>query len=165
MNTVILGNFISLLGCLVMVLIGFLQKKKHILAAQCFQFGLLGLANLILGATSGFVSGVVGIVRNLYFSSRKSTTTLKILFIAVQVLLSLPFVGNGLVDWLPVFAAVLFTWFIDSRSEIVIKLSIILAQVFWMIFDLYYHNFTAMAFDIFTILSNLAGILMIKKQK
>ena len=44
MNTVILGNLISLAGCLLMVLIGFLRKKSHILTAQCFQFGLLGLA-------------------------------------------------------------------------------------------------------------------------
>lgn len=165
MNTIILGNFISLLGCLLMVSIGFLKKKQHILVAQCFQFGLLGLANLILGATSGFISGVVGVTRNIYFSNRSSTTRMKILFIAVQVILSLPFVGNGLVDWLPVFAAVLFTWFIDAKSEIVIKVSIIVAQIFWLLFDLYYHNYTAMAFDIFTIASNFIGILMIRKQK
>lgn len=165
MNTVILGNFISLLGCLLMVAIGFLRKKSHILTAQCFQFGLLGLANLILGATSGFISGVVGITRNLVFSKVKSTLFLKVLFIVVQIVLSLPFVGNGLVDWLPIFAAVLFTWCIDTRSEITLKVCIIAAQVFWMIFDLYYRNFTAMAFDIFTILSNLYGIFLVKKHK
>lgn len=165
MNPILIGNFISLLGCLLMVVIGFLKKKQHILAAQCFQFGLLGLANLILGATSGFVSGVVGITRNLYFSYRKSSTGMKVLFIAVQVLLSLPFVGNGLVDWLPVCAAVLFTWCIDTKNEVVLKIYIIVAQLFWMFFDLYYHNYTAMAFDIFTMLSNFTGIIMIKKQK
>ena len=165
MNTLVLGNFISLLGCFLMVVIGFLKKKSHILTAQCFQFGLLGLANLILGATSGFISGVVGITRNLVFSRVKSTQFLKVLFIAVQVVLSLPYVGNGLVDWLPVCAAVLFTWCIDTKSEIVLKVYIILAQVFWMVFDLYYRNYTAMAFDIFTVLSNLYGIYMIKKQK
>ena len=165
MNTILIGNFISLLGCLLMVVIGFLRKKQHILAAQCFQFGLLGLANLILGATSGFVSGVVGIIRNLYFSYRKSSTLMKVLFIAVQVVLSLPFVGNGLVDWFPVFAAVLFTWCIDTKSEVVLKIYIIIAQLFWMFFDLYYHNYTAMAFDIFTMLSNFAGIILVKKSK
>ena len=90
MNTFLLGNFISLLGCFLMVVIGFLRKKSHILTAQCFQFGLLGLANLILGAASGFISGVVGITRNLVFSKVKSTLWLKIFFIALQVLLSLP---------------------------------------------------------------------------
>lgn len=164
MNTIILGNFISLLGCLMMVAIGFLRKKSHILTAQCFQFGLLGLANLILGATSGFISGVVGITRNLVFSRVKSTLSLKLFFIAAQVVLSLPFAGNGLVDWFPVFAAVLFTWCIDTRSEVVLKVYIIAAQVFWMVFDLYYQNYTAMAFDIFTVLSNTIGIFMIKKR-
>lgn len=165
MNTVLLGNFISLLGCLLMVVIGFLRKKSHILTAQCFQFGLLGLANLILGATSGFISGVVGITRNLVFSKRKSTLFLKVFFVTVQVALSLPFVENGLIDWFPIFAAVLFTWCIDTRSEVVLKVCIIAAQLFWMIFDLYYRNFTAMAFDIFTILSNLIGIFMVKKSR
>lgn len=165
MNTILLGNFISLLGCLLMVAIGFLRKKSHILTAQCFQFGLLGLANLVMGATSGFISGVVGITRNLYFSKRKSTLLMKILFIAVQVALSLPFMGSGLLEWLPIFAAVLFTWCIDTKSEIVLKLCIIVAQLFWMIYDLNYRNYTAMAFDIFTVLSNLIGIFMVKKHK
>lgn len=165
MNTLLIGNFISLLGCLTMVGIGFLRKKSHILTAQCFQFGFLGLANLILGATSGFVSGVVGITRNLVFSKVKSTQFLKFLFIGIQIVLSLPFVGNGLIDWFPVFAAVLFTWCIDTKSEVVLKLYIIAAQVFWMVFDLYYRNYTAMAFDIFTMLSNLYGIFLIKKHK
>ena len=165
MNIVILGNLISLAGCLLMVAIGFLRKKEHILAAQCFQFGLLGLANLILGATSGFISGVVGVIRNLVFSKRKSTLLLKCLFVAVQIALSLPFLESGLVDWLPIFAAVLFTWCIDTRSEIKLKAAIILAQFFWLIFDLHYRNFTAMAFDAFTILSNLTGIFLVKKQK
>lgn len=68
-------------------------------------------------------------------------------------------------DWLPVLAAVLFTWCIDTRSETALKIYIILAQIFRMIFDLYYRNFTAMAFDIFTVLSNLYGVFLIKKGK
>ena len=165
MNTVILGNLISLAGCLLMVLIDFLRKKSHILTAQCFQFGLLGLANLILGATSGFISGIVGITRNLVFSKVKSTLWLKILFIAVQVALSLPFVGNGLIDFFPIFAAVLVTWCINTRSEVVLKVFIIFAQVFWLIFDFYYQNFTAMTFDAFTVISNLIGIFLVKKSR
>ena len=165
MNTLILGNLISFLGCLLMVSIGFLRKKSHILTAQCFQFGLLGLANLILGATSGFISGIVGITRNLVFSKVKSTLFLKIFFIVLQIALSLPFIGNGVIDLFPILAAVLFTWCIDTRSEVVLKTYIILAQLIWLFFDLYYRNFTAMAFDAFTVLSNLIGIILVRRQK
>ena len=39
MNTLLLGNAISMIGCLIMVAIGFLKKKKQILVAQSFQCG------------------------------------------------------------------------------------------------------------------------------
>ena len=64
MNTIILGNIIALFGSIVMVMIGFLKKKEQIIIAQCIQCGFIGLANLVLGGISGFVTNCFTILRN-----------------------------------------------------------------------------------------------------
>lgn len=161
-NPILIGNLVSLVGCILMVLAGFLKNRKTILTVQCFQFGFLGTANLILGGVTGFVSGIISILRNLVFFNGRKSTLLKVIFISVQVLLSLNHL-HGLIEWFPIFSAVLYTWFLDSDNAAVIKGSIMGAQVLWLVYDLIYQNYTAALFDAFTIISNFIGILMLKK--
>ena len=89
MNTLLLGNSIAFMGCLIMVGVGFLQKKTHILIAQCVQCSLMGLSNLVLGGISGFICNYISIVRNLVFVKYPATKTLKLTFIGLQILLNL----------------------------------------------------------------------------
>lgn len=77
MNLLLIGNAISMIGCLIMVLIGFLKKKNHILIAQCVQCLFMGVGNLALGGVSGFICNIVTILRNLVFVKFKNTTFLK----------------------------------------------------------------------------------------
>lgn len=159
----LLGNLASLIGCLMMVLIGFIKKKERILLAQCLQFGFLGLGNLLLGATAGFISGVVSVTRNLVFYRVKGTAGLKLGFIAVQVLLTAMTWNGTLIECMPVLAAVLLTWFLDTKSDVQFKVVIIAVQVIWGIYDWHYANYVAFTADILTVLSNFIGIVMIRK--
>ena len=162
---VILGNLVSMLGCVLMVAIGFVRDRRRVVALQCFQFGFLGLGNLILGAFSGFVSGMVSIVRNLIFPRARSSLGLKLAFIAAQVALTLLAGWAGPISLLPLGAGILFTWFIDTKSDAQLKWVIILAQILWGIYDLHYRNYVTLAFDIMTITSNLAGIVMLRREE
>ncbi len=162
MPIVLIGNIISLLGCTLMVLIGFIREKRKILYTQCIQFTLQGAANLILGGTSGFIANIVSIVRNICFSKWKCTIWLKIGFIVLQILLSISSIMNeGALAILPIAAAVLFTWFIDTKSEVTLKIVIISTQIFWLIYDFIHLNYVAVCFDCFTMVSNIIGIFMI----
>ena len=163
MNMMVIGNLVSLAGCLLMVAVGFIRKKSHILAAQCVQFGFMGFGNLLLGGTSGFISNMVGIARNLVFAKFRTTTALKIFFILLQLLLSS--LGDGLISWLPIIAAAIFTWSLDTKSEAKLKVVIITTQVLWLIYDLYYRNYVAAAFDVMTMVSNLVGFFMVRTSK
>lgn len=165
MNTLLIGNCISFVGCLIMVSIGFLKKKSHILAAQSVQCAFMGFGNLILGGVSGFICNMVTILRNLAFVKLRPTTGLKVLFIVLQVALSLGSLSAGLVSWLPILAAALFTWFLDTKSETKLKLVILTTQVMWLIYDIYYRNYVATAFDVMTMISNTIGLHMILKSK
>lgn len=164
MNIILIGNIISFIGCLVMVSIGFIRKKERILGVQCLQFGIMAVSNLILGGISGTISNVVSIVRNVVFTRRSVTKPLKLIFIALQVVLSLGALRAGWLEWLPIFAAGIFTWFLDVKSEVTLKIVIIGTSAMWVVYDLCHQNFVAMTFDLLTMGSNLIGIFMLKKK-
>lgn len=162
MNQIVIGNVISFLGCLLMVSIGFLRTKKQILGVQCLQFSLMGVSNFLLGGISGTISNVVSVLRNLVFFKAKVTVPLKLGFIALQVLLSIGALRNSPLEWLPVLAAGAFTWFLDVKNEVVLKVVIIATFFLWVVYDLCHLNYVAMTFDILSIFSNAAGIYMIR---
>ncbi len=165
MNLILIGNLISFLGCLLMVSIGFLRKKNQILGVQCLQFSLMGISNFLLGGISGTISNLVSIVRNLVFFKVKVTVPLKITFIVLQILLSLGALKEAPLEWLPVLAAGAFTWFLDVKSEITLKIVMIGAFFLWVVYDLCHQNYVAMTFDVLSIFSNAAGIWMLCKGK
>ena len=165
MNPLLIGNAISMIGCLIMVLIGFLKKRTHILIAQSIQCVFMGVGNLVLGGVSGFVCNIVTILRNIVFLRFRNTAVMKIFFIALQFVLSIGTLSAGWVSWLPIVSAALFTWFMDTGSEAKLKIVILCTQVMWLTYDLYYLNYVASAFDVMTFLSNCIGLSMILKKR
>ncbi|MBQ5671413.1 MAG: YgjV family protein, partial [Oscillospiraceae bacterium] len=100
MNVVVIANMISMIGCVLMVGVGFLQKKNQILLVQCVQFAFLAAANLLLGAMTGFISGGISIVRNLIFTRRENTGLLKVVFTRSSIL---PIFTLYDTTWVPLF--------------------------------------------------------------
>jgi hypothetical protein len=164
MNILLIGNAISMIGCLIMVGIGFLRKKNHILIAQSVQCVFMGVGNLVLGGISGFICNIVTIIRNLAFLKFKNTAAMKIFFILLQFVLSIGTLSAGWISWLPIIAAGLFTWFMDTGSEAKLKIVILITTLMWLTYDFYYRNFVASAFDVMTFLSNCMGLYMILKK-
>lgn len=165
MNLLLIGNATSFVGCLIMVGIGLLKKKTHILIAQSVQCLFMGVGNLLLGGVSGFICNIVTIIRNLVFVRFQNTTFLKVFFILLQLLLSLGSLSTNLITWLPLISAALFTWCMDTKSAAKLKVCILCTQVMWLSYDLYYRNYVASAFDVMTMVSNTVGFFMVRKQK
>lgn len=161
---VLIGNLFSLIGCSLMVLSGLIKEKKNILTVQCIQFTFMGLANLTLGAFSGLIANIISLARNVVFTKRDTSFILKIIFILLQVILSIK-KEMLWVDWLPVIACVTFTWIIDTPSEITLKKVTLFCLICWVIYDFSYLNYVGFSFDLFSIASNIIGIWMIKKEQ
>lgn len=162
---IVLANVISFAGCILMVAIGLMKDRRKILGMQCVQWVIMGISNLMLGGVTGFISNMISTVRNLYTLKRDLTQPVKWMFIAVQVVVSAAFNGIGWIGWLPIVAAVVFTLFLDQKDERVLKCSIIFGQILWAVFDLSLMNYTAFAFDVFTIISTAIGLVRISREK
>lgn len=164
-NLIFLGNAIAFVGCILMVGTGFLKKKSTILTGQCIQFGFQGVGHLILGSAAGTISCGVSIVRILAFTKMKVTVWLKLGFIALQMLLTLATHPDSIIQWLPVMAMVLYTWYLDTENPVIFKLVNMVGCVCWVFHDLYYSNYISVVFDILAILSTTAGILLILREQ
>jgi hypothetical protein len=165
MSTLLVGNIASFIGCSIMVCIGLLKKKTHILAAQCVQSLFMGLGYLVLGGFGGFICAIMTILRNLVCLKYRFGLGLKLLFIGLQFLLTANTLSIGLISWLPVMTTILFTMNLDTPSEVKLKSVIIITLILWLIYDFYYHNYVTFLFDFLSICSNAIGIYMIKKHK
>ena len=163
MSIVLIGNIISFIGCSLMVIVGLIKKKENIIRVQCIQFTIQGAANLILGGVTGFIANLISIARNLWFARREGTVKVKLFFIGLQAVLSLVFLdwSAGIIGWFPLFSAAVFTWFLDIKSDAAFKIVILVSQVFWIVYDFYYSNYVACAFDIFTMISTCIGLCWI----
>ena len=163
MNTVLLGNIVALIGAALMVSTGFLKMKKQILAAQCFQYGVLSASNAILGAFTGITANVIGIARNLFCMKREFTVPWKLAFIAAQLALLFAFNADGWLGLLPAAATCVYTWFLDLKDERKLKLVIILTVLCWAVYDFLFRNYVTFAFDLGTVVSNTVGIITLRK--
>jgi len=165
MNALLLGNIICFIGALFMVAIGFIKQREKILIAQSLQFAIMGAGNLILGGVSGFISNMIGLVRNLFCLKHELPLWLGCAFVALQAVLTFSTNSIGLMGWMPVVAALLFTLSINSKNEVVLKGAIILGEMCWLLYDITMHNYSSVMFDIFTIASNAYGIFLLKRGK
>lgn len=165
MNQIIIGNILALAGASIMAGAGLLKKRRQILLAQCLQFGLMGSANLVLGGITGAVSAAVNIVRNLVCMKWAFTTPLKLIFIAALVLLGSAANSAGLLGLLPIASSCLYTWFLDVKDEQTLKAVIIFTLTFWVIYDFAIMNYVSFAFDLFSIFTNVMGILSLRRQR
>ena len=160
---IILGNIVSLLGCTVMVLIGFIKNKDRYIVMQTLQFLLSALSHFLLGGLGGTVASLVSAARNIIIAKWKCTTGIKIALIAVQAALSISTVTANPITWIPIIAAGMFTWYIDTKDAMWFKWVIIITLIMWAVYDIYHHNYVSIWFSIFTLITN--GISMVKIHK
>lgn len=163
MNIIVLANIISLIGAIIMVLIGFVKDNKKVLAGQCVQFTLMGVANFILGAITGSISNVLSIIRNVYSINRPMSLAVKTALSGLQIGLSLYAGIDGLIGWLPIISNTIFTFTCDSKDQAFFKLSVIITGAMWIFYDFYYMNFTSATFDILGVITNAATLALIQR--
>lgn len=165
MTKLLLGNALSLLGSLLMVYIGLVKDKKRVLLLQCAQFFLLALGNFILGAYTGTISGLCSLLRNLVCFFFPYTLPVKLVFLAAQIIPAAFANRVGWIGWLPIASTCLFTWFMGIQNELRFKLLLLVTQLFWCVYDLYFRNYAAFVFDLLTITTCTIALIRLSRQK
>ena len=159
---VLIGNIISFFGCILMVAVGFIKRKEHMLATQFAQFSMQAVANLVLGSVSGSISCVIGVIRIVVFTRvKKVRSWMKIAFLALQAVITYLTGAVTLIQWVPVISMVAYTWYLDTDNEVLFKAVNLLGVCMWLFHDIHYINYSAAAFDIMTIVSTTVGVILL----
>ena len=164
---IIIANVCSAIACIIMVAIGFLKKKEQIVIGQCFQLGFLGAGNFLFGAISGAIGNFLGVIRNLILPKSNKPMMWKIIFIVIQIVLSICFYTSTIegytgdnvaalkiIYWIPVLYTIILTAVLDTKNVNVFRVAIIIAQSLFCFFDGFYGNWFAFLANILTVLSN-----------
>ena len=165
-NSLLIGNIIALIGALFMVAIGLVKNKRNILIMQNIQFFIMGIGNLILGGVSGFVANIVSIIRNFFCLKKELTVFWKVFFVIVQIVVSAYFMsirGFKFQELLPILGTVLYTWKLDEKDMVKLKIVLIICQIMWLTYDISLRNVSGAVFDVLTIVTNALGIIRIRK--
>lgn len=162
---ILLGNAISFTAAILMVSIGLIKEKKKIVLAQCVQFGLYTAANFVLGGIMGAFTNLVSMARNLISIKWKYGLPWKIVFSVIQIGMGAAANKEGFLGWLPIIAALSLTWLLDTKDEIVLKITFLFGQILWVFYDFDHKNYVGVFFDLFSFVTNIIGIRMILKDR
>lgn len=165
MNTVLTGNIICFAASVIMTLMGLIKDKKKFLTAQCGMNGLFAVGNYILGGVSGAIVNVVSMIRNILCLKRKMGIGSRLVFIAVQIGLTVAAGCKDVIMWLPVIANCAFTWYMFSENMVLLKTIVIISQLLWTVFDFSISNFATVPFDIASVVTNTVSLISLLKDR
>lgn len=162
MNLTIIGNIIALIASVIMILVSYVKSKKNIIKLQTIQMSLFVISNLVLGGITGGIINIANVVRNILCYKEKLTTPIIIIINIIIFILSIMFNNLGIIGWLPVIAAIIYTCFINTKSVINLKLLIIMTTIAWAIYDITIKSYTSLIFDVFSLITCIFSIAQIK---
>lgn len=161
---VTIANIIAILGCILMVAVGYIKNKKSALIVQVIQMILLSITDLLLGSITGTLINILGIIRNiLCYKNSLSKISIALIIIA-SVYFGYSHNTLGFIGLLPIINNIVFIIFINTKSKVGFKILIIFSMILWFIHDLYIKSYVTALFDIFTIISSVISIIQIKKK-
>lgn len=178
MNSFVISQVFAILACILMVAIGYIKRKRNVIIAQNIQFILFSISYALIGGISAVVGNMISLVRNLICLKWNLNTPLKIFFISLQGIITYISLYNvwfkflpmnsgthGIMDWLPFLAATLITITLSSKSDLVIKLGCIGSIICFGTYDFILSNWTVFAFDCFSFVTSIIGVIRILKEK
>lgn len=161
----IIGNILGFAAAGIMVLSGFIRKKKIIILAQMTQCFIAAISNILLGGITGAINNIMTCIRNFIYYRWGLTKTMKVVLIIISAVLSLSFNTQGIVGILPLIACSIFIIFMDIQDIIKFKFMLIAVNFLWFTYDLSIDLYTAALFDAASIITNMISIVQIKRNQ
>ena len=163
MNTLVIGNIVAFIAALFSLIIGVVKNRKKIIYLQTLQSFTYSISNIILGGFSGAIANFISAFRNILSYKEKLTKTMIIIIILVSTILTLMFNNLGFVGLLPLFYAIIYTVFINTKDEFKFKIIIIFTSLFWLIYDITIKAYTSVIFDVYVIIASAITAYQIYK--
>lgn len=165
MSNLIIGNAILFLASLIMVSLGLVKNKKQILLLQTIQIFMMGIGCLFLGSIPAAIINGFSCVRNILAYHDKLNRNSKMVLIALCTSCSLTFNNIGIWGIFPIISSILFVIFIDTKDVSKFKQLEIVSTSLWLAHDIHILAYSAVVFDILTIVTNAVAFTQLKQNR
>lgn len=171
MNTrlIVLYNILGFIGSGGIFLSTIVSKKDNIMKVQTAGTVMLLAADILAKGYSGAVQDFIGIIRNITVIKDIHKKWLNALFIISGLALGVAANNQGPAGFLPIFANFQFSCLVlwKKADEVIIKLSVCVANICWAIFNLYLMNYANAAVNFAICISAAVFVIreLIKRKK
>lgn len=157
MNQIIIGNVISLIGCIMFFISCRLKKQKHICALQSIECLVTGTATLVLGGIVGALTTYIASIRNILGIWKMNGKLCTIMcLIAISILTIWNY--NSLWDLLPLLATITYTIALSFKSAKITKIGVIPNSSIWFVYCLHIGSYVNCIFNIINIVFAIKDI-------
>ena len=164
MNNIIIGNMLMLIGSTIMIFCGIINKKNIALIVQTVQLAFMTAGMAVLGSIPAMVVNILGCTRNIIGYYGKLTRSVRIFLIIITTTISLIFNNIGVFGLIPIISSILFILLVDTKNIVVFKWLIAGTSALWVVHDLYVCAYTAVAFDILSIVTSVISVVRYKNK-
>ena len=161
-NYILIGNIVAMVSAIIMLIAGWVKKKKSILIVQILQMLTAGLSNWILGSAAGVINNLIGCLRNLLCYKNKFGLFAKIVIGLLATFFTIYFNDIGFIGYLPLLSTLFYIVFINVEDVVKFKAIVTVTIALWLIHDAYIKSYVYALFDMGAILANLISIIQIK---
>lgn len=170
---IIIGNIISLIACVIMVISGYIKSKNTTLTLQTIQIGLSAVSCFILTAYSGMIINLLSVPRNILAQKNKLKLSYKILLLFLTISLSCIVTlqkskAQGYLEWIgfvPLISTITYILLMDKLDDLNFKWLVIFTMIVWIIHDFVIKNYVSVIFNVLNIVTSLIAIHNIKIDK
>lgn len=163
----IITQFIGFLGYSTLAFSYFKKKKKDILLMQIFAYIMFILHYQFLGAITGSVCNLLGLLSfliiYLFDMFKKSKKVLICILIPILIVISFLTFEN-IYSIFPIVGIVLAVFSFVTNSEDLIRRAGIIGAICWLIYAIVYKSYVAIVFEVVTLIAVVVAYLKRRKR-
>lgn len=165
MQSIIIGNLVSLIAVFFAILNGTRKTKKEMIVCDIGSASFYTIADLILKGYSGVVQNAVGILRNLAALYLPDKKYISWFLVVAAVVLGIYFNNRGLIGLLPVASSCWYSICIIDKnaSHQKMKVSLILNSTAFLIYSAVLLNLVGVISNLLVVSSTTFAIIKNKK--
>lgn len=160
-----IAQFFGILGLLAMIISLFQKEKTKMLFFVIFNGIFFAIEYLLLGAMSGMLSNLFGILRTYTFMKKESNPKLDkipvlVFFIIAYIIIGLVSFDGNIISILPIIAEIIYILALWQKSVKLIRVGTLIMVILWLIYDIIVMAYPSAITDLIVLISTLIAIFI-----
>lgn len=165
MDTFIIAQIFGLLGAISMLLSSWQKTRKKVLALITIDSIFYFIQYILLGALSGALSNIIGIIRTTLFMSKEKYKILQkdailYLIITLYIIIGI-FSYNGIISTFPVIVSILYSIILWHDNVKTIRIGSAIMILSWVIYNIGVGAYVGALIETILFISSLLAVIKI----